>query len=367
MQINHDTGVIFDAIAYTTNHFNMDKVREYHKTFVKNESDIFANFHEFRKSLGVEPSDNLYLFFIFNPHKYNVMISYIEKCFPDFNYSEESVLKEIRKIEKFKKFVYNHLLDTYAKSLDIEAVINGDYENTATAIAFLATDFPKQAMQIKTLFYNFEELVFELITYLKFIIQKVMIYNKNKSENTFETIANDFVNSERVKELKKHFYFEEKHDLSKQTFAISFFRSFVIKAPADEFMSYKSTVIIGDKSIEVTGWYENLKHITRESAVSIFTIKIINNIINVLMTKGEKSITQLCTMLPHDRSNITRYIKILRDEKMIDVAYKNGNEFFYKINYPYFRIASSLMQKSFEGILDNDKSWKMSDYEYEKK
>jgi len=180
MWIDHEAGVIYDAIAYTTNYFNKEKVRAAHSIFVKNEDDIFANYYEFKKHLGSVPSDSLYFFFIFNAAWPNVMIKYFDNCFPDYAYTFQAAIREIKDIEKFKVFAYRDLLEHYKNKVDVEAVINGEAKQIALAVAFLAKDHPEYAMYIHMLFYEFEDLLLELVNYLEFIFDKVNLYHIKK-------------------------------------------------------------------------------------------------------------------------------------------------------------------------------------------
>jgi len=354
MKINHETGIIFDAFAYATNYFNMDKVRTFHKTFVKNEDDIFENYYDFKKALGIEPSENIYLFFIYNPIKPNVIMRYLFKLFPDYNITILSMFEEINNKDKLKRFVHRHILEPYKSEVNIEGVIKGDLESVATAIALLSSDYREYPLLVKALFCDFDELVDELITYLQFIIPRLAQFYRVERKNTFKGVIADFIKSEIAEEVQNKFLISKKLNLKKQTFAVSFFRSFVVAAPDDRHLSKASTILIGDKSNKLTGWYSNFRHITKESVASIFTHKIKNDIIDQLVNNGEMTVVQLNEITLYDISEIIQCIKMLQDEKVVEITRKDEDGFVYKINYPYFRAALPIMKKVFDDILEKD-------------
>lgn len=244
MEINHKTGTVYDAVAYTINYFNMSEVYAQHKPLAKNEDDIFANYYEFRKKFAVTPPDDMYLFFFFDGTTPALIADYLQKNFTDFNCNAQSVFELLKDRDRFKKFTYSYLLKPSEKEL--EDVIKGDVENTLKAVALLSAKHVSYPMLVYKLFCKFDELVDSLISYLKVIIHKVNIYHMNKGREAFQTAVNDFLNSGRVND--KSLFFDENFDEKfgeKQNFAVSFFRSFVIHAPPN--MNNEATLIIGDK------------------------------------------------------------------------------------------------------------------------
>jgi len=297
MQINHETGVIYDAIAYASNYFNMEKVRVNHKVYMKNEEDIFANYYEFKKKLGFVPSDNLYFFFIFNTTWPNVMFTYLKKCFPDYDFTSQKAIKEIKNIRKFREYAYYNLLEHYKKQVDIKAVINGDPAQAALAVALLSVDHSKYAKQAHQIFFGFDDLVDELVDYFELISNRISQYHEKKGRNNVLAIVREFISCKRVEELRKTMFFNKNENLEKRTFAITFFRRFNVDAP--EGIGKRAIIVIGDKSSILTKASLRYNHITKEVASYLFANEAIRDIIKALAENGEKSILQLSFIIPH--------------------------------------------------------------------
>ena len=337
MQINREAGVVYDAIAYTVNHFNMEKVRTSYKIYAKNDEDNFVNYYKFMKYLGFEPSDDLYFFFIYNESWPNMMTKYCDKCFSDFSFTLQGILNEVRDISKLKEFAYHHILEFYKEEVNIDTVIKGNAEQTSLAVTLLAIDHPKFARQAHKLFYKFDNLTKELIRYFEILLDKLNQFNKKIDDKVYHKIIKNFINCPRINEFKKEKWWSKELDLNKQLFAVSFFRNFVVKAP--ENLTNSKTLIIGDKSDRVlTGRESNNRYITKKFTSSLFTTQILNDIINVLIEKGEKSALQLSFIITYDVSYITKKLRVLENENVVYVSRKEGNKYFYKINIDFLRV-----------------------------
>jgi len=145
----------------------------------------------------------------------------------------------------------------------------------------------------------------------------------------------------------------KKLNLEKRTFAITFFRCFTFKS--SEGNGINSVILIGDKVNNKVGVYSSYHHITKSSASAIFTNETMHDIIEVLISKGEKSILQLSLIMPYEKENITKYVKKLRDERIIKYSRKEGNEFFYVINFEYFKVAQEVVINAFNKIIQKEK------------
>jgi len=119
-------------------------------------------------------------------------------------------------------------------------------------------------------------------------------------------------------------------------------------------MTNQSTLIIGDKSSTTTVVFSNYKHVTEEMAINMFSIPIQRDIIHTLLAEGEKSIKQLAAILPYDQGNIYRFVKKLRDELAIRISRKDGREYFYDVNYAFFKAAKSIVVEVFDNIIENE-------------
>ena len=307
MRINHNAGIVYDAVAYTINHFNMKRIHTQHKPFVKNEDDIFENYYEFKKKYAVEPSNDLYLFFYFDGTNLTLMSSYLAECFEDLDYTPQLVLELFQDKAKFRKFAYRYYLYPLKKDVDVKAVINGDDRNMAKASVLLTSIHNDYPLLIHKLFYEFDELVDELIHFLKLIFDNVGKYRKTKKREFYRTAVDNFLNSDKANEVHKSHYIDKKVNFNKQMFAVSLFRSLVIYISPSR--SIEATLIIGNKVNPYISGNYNYRHITKISASTIFTTQAMSDIIDILMKEGEKSVTQLCIRLPYSRTNITEYIK----------------------------------------------------------
>ena len=344
-----------DSIFYTINYFNMAAVRSYLRVFAKNEDDVFANHHEFMKKHKVEPPEDLYLFFYFDGIKTVHMIEFLDNNFPDYNYVAISFLHLLQKKDEFKDFTYRYLLEPFEDKVNIENVLQGDEQSVSKAIALLSSEHQEYPMLVFKLFFEFDKLVDLLISYFKLIFPNIDIFCMGKADkkvNAYEKAVDEFLNSEHVDDYFKTCYINKKIELREKKYAVSFFRSFIIKTPPK--MDDNSTVIIGDKCKNTSKICTNYMHITKATASIIFATPVAFDIINALK-KGEKSITQLSNMMNHSRQNIDKYVTMLRNQHAIKRSHKSGNECFYEINYPYFRAAENVLRKACKDIYDNEK------------
>ena len=351
MEINRTAGIVFDAVYYSVISCSKERFCSYVKIFAKNEDDILEHYHAFTKKYTIAPGDDLRLFFIFDTEYPNIIISYIDENFPDFNYAPQTVLNLLKSdTEKFRKFAYRQALKPFEKDVNIEAVIKEDASSKALAVALLAsvhTDFP---MPVHKFFYDFGAVVDQLISYLDEIFHKMGIF-RDKRKSICETAVNDFINSDRVNEANKLIYEGDIKDFAKQSYIVSLFNRFVIKGSEK---NRKVTLIIGDKRDSLPIAISIYKHITAVSLSSVFTLEINRAIINALKT-GEKNITQLLHITKFSRTHISDHINMLKDELAIRVSRKDGNEAYYEINDDYFKAAKLVMGEELDSIVNRRK------------
>jgi len=249
--------------------------------------------------------------------------------------------------DRLKSFVYYYYLKPLENDVNIQHVLRGDGEETAMAVALLTSihsDYPKQ---ICKLFYNFDELVDELILYMENILHKMTLFH-GKRKSLIENTINDFLKSENLRYFAKGLYSDEKFDFSKQTFAISLFnRTIIYGSPK---LNNKVVFLLGDKFKNVPVSLKNYNHITVDSVAFIFYNETAREIINIIM-KGEKTITQLSLILHYSRPTIDKFVGLLYDELAIKISRKIGNEVYYKINNSYFIAAKMVMNKAFGKLL----------------
>ena len=351
MRINYEAGLVYDAIMYAVNHFNKEKVFKAHKPYIKNEDDIFANFYEFQRRLGFEPSDDLFFFFYFNAPRPNVTIKYLDHCFPDQNYNFQTALDEVKNTEKFKKYTYRYLFEPYKDEVEIEAVLKGDAAQIMLLGALLAKEHPDYAKQVYKLFYGFDDLVGALVNYFELMLDQLKQYNEKKGKTIYQKIVKNFLSSSRVEGIRKYHDIKKSLNLEKQTYAISFFRSFIVRTPINV---DNKIIIIGDKNGDIIGVYPSHKNITQKFASSLFTTDIIYDIIRALINKGEKSVLQLSFIIKYEKTYIAKYIKKLEDNSVVYVSRKRGNEFYYKVNYDFLREAQIVLNNEFGSFFQKE-------------
>jgi len=347
VKINHQLGVVFDSIFYTVIFFNQENVHSFLKTYVEKESDIFENYYEFRKIYTIDPSDSLYPFFYYDARVPCVIRKYFDKYFDVINGTAPLFIKLLQEKEKFKRVVFYYYLEPLKQEINIEAVLRGDSEETALAVALLSAvhvDYPKQ---FYNLFYKFDELVDELILYMKIIMQKVTLFH-NKNKSLFEEKINNFLSSEHLNIIGKNYFNNEKVDVSKQQFSISLFNRIIVQAYLR--VNKQGALLIGDKCNHMPTLYANYNHVTDKSSASILSHEGMRDIIHIL-EKGEKTITQLSLILNYSRPTIDKFMGVLQDELAVKVSRKSGNEVFYKINHSYFIAAKTELIKAIDNIL----------------
>jgi len=114
-------------------------------------------------------------------------------------------------------------------------------------------------------------------------------------------------------------------------------------------------LIIGSKSGTIKFFRRSYSHITEEFAFSLFTTQIIDDIINVLVNEGEKTITQLSFIIPYDKTYLAKQVRELHKNHVIYVSRKSGNEFYYEINYDCLRAAQSVINKEIDKVSQKKK------------
>jgi len=320
------------------------------KIYAENENEIFDNYYEFREKNAIDPSEDLYLFFYFDSKTPSVITNYFDSN-RAFTHTLQSIFTILEDKPKLKRAVYYYYLEVLRKKdIDIEAVIKGDVKNTSYAVALLTSihaDYPKQVWR---LFYDFDALVDELMAYFKKMIHKVNLYH-TKKKNLYEPIINDFIKSAHINTMKKNYFPNENINFNKQIYAIAFFNRIVIKIFHHKDTDKQISVLIGDGCNNASTSYANYKHITATSASKIFAVEPMNDIVNALLIKGEKSITQLSHILPHSRSTIHKFMELLDEELIVKISRKRGNEIYYEINFEYFIAAQPVVHQAFDKFI----------------
>jgi len=192
VEINRDTSIVYDAINYPIMFFNPDNFRSAFKIYAEKETDLFENYHEFRKTSPPDPPKNLFPFFFFDGRVKTVITTYFDKNHVCYNHTTQSVLKIFKDTANLKRAIYYYYLEQFRENIDIELVIKGDVESTSHAAALLSAIHSDYPTQFYLLFFKFEELVEELISYLKQLIPKVNLFHV-KRQSLYEEIINNFL------------------------------------------------------------------------------------------------------------------------------------------------------------------------------
>ena len=338
-----NTGIIYDAITYSTIYFCRDAMYKIMRLYANKEEDIFFYYDKFREAKGsITPPDDLYPFFYFGNKGPTVITEYFRRNISLETGTLNDFINELKKVAYFKRFVVFYYLDEYKKDIRIEDVIKKDPVSVARAMVLLRDHGSKTDTFIR-LFYDFESLTEELIQYFQILFHKLKILHQ-KNKNLYENAVQNFNKKENITVLQKSRGLKD-FDINKQVYGVSLIHPFVC---AIQFTGGGG--LIGYRVNCVFPVNESYKHVNISLISKIFSNETMLDIINAL-TVEPLTITQLSFKLYASRTTVDRLVGLLYDNMAVVVTKSNGNEKYYKINPEFFLAAKEVFNKKIDDLL----------------
>ena len=327
-----NTGIIYDAITYSTIYFCRDAMYKIMRLYANKEEDIFFYYDKFREAKGsITPPDDLYPFFYFGNKGPTVITEYFRRNISLETGTLNDFINELKKVAYFKRFVVFYYLDEYKKDIRIEDVIKKDPVSVARAMVLLRDHGSKTDTFIR-LFYDFESLTEELIQYFQILFHKLKILHQ-KNKNLYENAVQNFNKKENITVLQKSRGLKD-FDINKQVYGVSLIQPFVcaIQFAGGVLIGYKVDTLSESSDFIIDEAY---KHVNSFLISKIFSNETILDIINAL-TVEPLTITQLSSKLYASRTTVDRLVGLLYDNMALVVVRLRGNEKYYQINYVFF-------------------------------
>lgn len=347
MIINDYTGIIYDFIMYNIIYFCKTAVYENFKQFADKDSDIFLYYNEFHNDKNsITPKDDLYPFFYFN----NQGASFITETFrKDFDFSKDTFIEFINILQNkklLKRRIIYYYFDEHKDKLSVESLISGDAVAITEAMSYLQHHGFKAKTFVRV-FWDFDNLVDELIRYFEHMVHKLRIFHA-KHKDVCNASIKRFCSEENVNTFNRshpRFYFNP----DKQIFGISLFNPYVTIYQYGE--KNFNGFIIGWNSFVCLSIFANYDHITYSSISKIFANEVMDDIINAL-SEEELTITKLSMKLNVSRTTVDKFVRILYDELAILISDSNGNEKYYKVNPKFFIVAKDEFNKKINNLIE---------------
>ena len=304
------------------------------RIYAEKETDIFTFYDEMRSDRHhLHPPESLYPFFYYDITPPCVISEYFHKYFDFFQGTDTSFFNLFNDTEAFKRYVFYFYLEQFRDKINVEAVIKGDA--IALSKASLAMrNHGDMADTFIYLFHNFEQLIEELLAYLKQLNHKMKLFH-GKRKGLYQEAIDRFFHSVKVNNYKKSLNIKDDVTLINQMFAVSFMNKYpIIYKPINDGLEY-SFVIGYDGSMTMDKLVDN-RHVTDQAMASIFANKLAKEIVWAL-GKEELTFTQLSAKLNVTHLTIERIIRILRDNFAVHITRTNGDEKYYDLNLEYLR------------------------------
>lgn len=336
---------------YTTTSFFSIKT-EYARNlrvYAEKEDDIFAFYDEMRSNRHhINPPENLYPFFFYDVKMPCVITEYFRIKFDFFAGTATSFFSLFNNVE-FRRYVCYFFLEKYRDNIDIEAVIKGNIIEVGKALVAMR-HHGDRAETFVQLFYNFEQLLDELVNYLKKLHQKMNLFHAKK-RGLYQEAIEKFCSSDNINILKKTYDIKSGIKLTNQIFSVCFMQQYIFlhrhKNNQEDY-----SFIVGCNSNIAVHKFLDYRHVTYITASKIFANDIANDIVTAL-EKEELTITKLAIKLKASRTTMDRVIGILYDDFAIQITRTNGNEKYYKLNPEYFLVAKAVLGQRIDNILTN--------------
>lgn len=341
-----NTGIIYDAITYSTIYFCRDAMYKIMRLYANKEDDIFFYYDRFRAAKGsITPPDDLYPFFCFENKGPSVITEYFRRTVSFETGTLNDFINELKKVAYFKRFVVFYYLDEYKKDIRIEDVIKKDPASVARAMVLLRDHGSKTDTFIR-LFYDFERLTEELIQYFQILFHKLKLFH-HKYRDVCSEAAENFFTDKNIKIISKSFGCNK---LSKKTviFGVSFFQCFAYLLQIEGKMV--KGFVIGHKSYSSIPQNANYKHVTATIISQIIANDLMVDILN-LLTLEPLTITQLSFRLHVSRTTVDRFVGFMYDNMAIIISKLNGNEKYYGINPEFFLVGKEVFNKKIDDLL----------------
>lgn len=331
VNINESLGILYDSLFYNLVYFNRKAIETYLSSLTHKKTDaILYNYDSFRikKSLP-NPPDSLYPFFHYSEHFSCVLTKLVlEKT----DFFGDSILDFFQKLEdkrSFKRYVFTHYLHTF-EDINMQKVLLAEGESIAKALTLLS-----QSIKIDYfyyMFYHFNQLVEQLITYLKSLLIEVEKFHAKNKDKT--DIIHTFISADTTSQVKRACMLDDEINLESQTYSVCYLAQYLIMKRSTK-GEKPFAFLLGCNCSDVLYQAINYRYITIYSVIKSYGNDTKIDIIREL-SKKEMTVSQLSRKLHLSRSSIGRYVEDLVDEVAIIRVKKVGADIYLRLNPDYF-------------------------------
>lgn len=346
VNINESLGILYDSLFYNIVYFNRKAVETRLSSLTHEKTDVILyNYDLFRlKKNNPSPPDSLYPFFHYSEHFGCVLTKLLLEKTDFFGDAIQDFFQKLEDKRSLKRFVFAHYLHTF-EGINMQKVLLAEGESVAKALTMLS-----QWIKIDHfyyMFYHFNQLVDELITYLKSLlieIEKFHAKNKDKAD-----IIHSFASPDTASQVKRVCKISDEVNLENQTYSVCYLAQYVIMRRSTK-GKRPYAFALGCNFSDILFQSMNYGYITVYSVIKSFGNETKVDIIREL-SKKEMTISQLSRKLHLSRSSIGRYVEDLVDEVAITRVKKVGADIYLRLNPEYLAQSKSVFVNYIDNIL----------------
>ena len=290
------------------------------------------------------PPDSLYPFFHYSEHYYCVLTKLVLEKTEFFGDSISDFFQKLEDKRFFKQYVVTHYLHTF-EDVNMQKVLLAEGESIAKALTLLS-----QSIKIDYfyyMFYHFNQLVDQLISYLKSLLIEVEKFHAKYKDKA--DIIYTFTSADTSSQVKQVCMIDNEVNLESQTYSVCYLNQYLIMRRSTKGKKPFSFVLGCDYS-DVLFRAINYQYITIYSVIKSYGNDTKIEIIREL-SKREMTISQLSRKLHLSRSSIGRYVEDLVEEVAVVRVKRVGADIYLRLNPEYFIQSKSAFINYVDNIL----------------
>ena len=346
MKMNESLGILYDSLFYNIVYFNRKAIESRFRSLTHEKEDaILYNYDSFRsKKYLPDPPDSLYPFFHYSEHFSCVLVQYLLENINFFRNSDLDFMQKLEDKRSLKLYVFSYYLHSF-EDVNMQKVLLAEGESIAHALTLLSKII--KIDHFYYMFYHFNQLVDQLITYLKGLFVEVEKLHHQYKDTP--DIVHSFISTDNSSQVKRACLIDEEIDFNTQTYSVCYLAQYLIISKSTQ--GKKSfAFLLGCDFSSILAQSIDYRYITIYSVMNSFGNESKINIIREL-TKGDMTVSQLSRMLHLSRSSIGRYVEDLVNEVAITRVKKVGPDIYLRLNPEYFIHSKTIFVNYVDNIL----------------
>ena len=331
MNINESLGILYDTLFYNVVYFNRKAVEARLSSLTHKKTDtILYNYDSFRIKKNLpNPPDSLYPFFHYSKHFHCVLTKLVLEKTDFFGDSISDFFQKLEDKRFFKQYVVTHYLHTF-EDVNMQRVLLAEGESIAKALTLLSESIKIDYFYY--MFYHFNQLADQLISYLKSLlieVEKFHAKNKDKAD-----IIHTFISADTTSQVKRACMIDDEINFENQTYSVCYLDQYLIMKRSTQGKK-PFAFLLGCNYSDVLSQAIDYRYITIYSVIKSYGNDTKLDIMREL-SKKEMTVSQLSRKLHLSRSSIGRYVEDLVEEVAITRVKKGGADIYLRLNPEYF-------------------------------